>query len=389
MYSLFLLTSALSYLALLRALERGGPASVGALGARDPRDRRDAPLRRARARLAGGLRPRRPPRPAAAGALGLRRRRRARDSVLADRPRARRPLRRRRRRRRRGSTWSSSCWQAAGDFTAAFPVLPAVLVAAAAGLAVLPRETRLLAACAAAVPLLALVVARSSGSPETRHLIFLLPFLALAVGAGTRRGSAVCGRRSPSPRSSSLRSPGPGTGRPICSSGSRTSGRRRAPTRPRTSPRRRGPTTCCSATTRSSCRPGSRRSDFPLEVLPRADADLALHNLLDARAPARPRRLGLRREQDDELRALAARSRSPRRARLRPSRCATSARSSSSARAQPVVTPERYLLRAGQAMLVGKRLFLGDADINLPTIERAARALRGYGASRSLSTSSR
>ena len=40
-------------------------------------------------------------------------------------------------------------------------------------------------------------------------------------------------------------------------------------------------------------------------------------------------------------------------------------------------------------MLVGKRLFLGDADINLPTIERAARALRGYGASRSLSTSSR
>ena len=31
-------------------------------------------------------------------------------------------------------------------------------------------------------------------------------------------------------------------------------------------------------------------------------------------------------------------------------------------------------------MLVGKRLFLGDADINLPTIERAARALRGYGA---------
>jgi hypothetical protein len=56
---------------------------------------------------------------------------------------------------------------------------------------------------------------------------------------------------------------------------------------------------------------------------------------------------------------------------------------------EPVVTPKRYLERAGQAMLVGKRLYLGDADINLPTIERAARALRGYGASRSLSTSSR
>ena len=66
-------------------------------------------------------------------------------------------------------------------------MLPAVLVAAAAGFAVLPRETRVLAACAAGVPLLALVVARSSGSPETRHLIFLLPFLALAVGAGLAR----------------------------------------------------------------------------------------------------------------------------------------------------------------------------------------------------------
>ena len=56
---------------------------------------------------------------------------------------------------------------------------------------------------------------------------------------------------------------------------------------------------------------------------------------------------------------------------------------------EPVATPQRYLERAGEAMLVGKRLYLGDADINLPTIERAARALRGYGASRSLSTSSR
>ena len=84
-------------------------------------------------------------------------------------------------------------WQAAGDFTAGFPVLPAVLIAAAAGLAVLPRETRILAACASVVPLAALVVARSTGSPETRHLIFLLPFVALAVGAGIARLGRVWG----------------------------------------------------------------------------------------------------------------------------------------------------------------------------------------------------
>ena len=53
------------------------------------------------------------------------------------------------------------------------------------------------------------------------------------------------------------------------------------------------------------------------------------------------------------------------------------------------MTPKRYLQRAGEAMLLGKALFIGDADINLLTIERAARALRGYGPPRSLSTSSR
>ena len=59
---------------------------------------------------------------------------------------------------------------------------------------------------------------------------------------------------------------------------------------------------------------------------------------------------------------------------------------------EPVVTPEPVpRSAAGQAMLVGKPLFLGDADINLPTIELPGRLaqLRGYGASRSLSTSSR
>ncbi len=279
-------------------------------------------------------------------------------------------------------------WQAAGDFTAAFPVLPAVLVAAAAGLAVLPRETRVLAACAAAVPLLALVVARSSGSPETRHLIFLLPFLALAVGAGlTRLGrvwaplalaalvaAQIAWAWDRTPRSLRV-----GARRPA-------GGARRGGRVPRSDDRGRRRV--------ARVRPALPAGLGAALGLPargpaaRGRGSRAPHPAL-ARAPARARRLGLRREQDDELRAFA-RDRAPSpRVPPRPSRCATSAPSSSSARVQPFVTPEHYLLRAGQAMLVGKRLFLGDADINLPTIERAARALRGYGASRSLSTSSR
>jgi hypothetical protein len=123
-------------------------------------------------------------------------------------------------------------------------------------------------------------------------------------------------------------------------------------------------------------------------VLPRADADLALHDLLELERP-----LGRGVWVFDASKTTnAERSLEVPRVSPRPA-SAFEVRDFGPflvirTRA-PVVTPDRYLLRAGQAMLVGKRLFLGDADINLPTIERAARALRGYGASRSLSTSSR
>ena len=86
-----------------RAAARAGARrthGVVALGARDPGDGGDPSVRRARARVAGRVRRRRPARPAAGGALGVRRGRSARDPVLADRPRPRRPLRRGCRRRR-------------------------------------------------------------------------------------------------------------------------------------------------------------------------------------------------------------------------------------------------------------------------------------------------
>ena len=99
MYSLFLFTATLSYLALLRALER--------------RDRRSwilwaltilaciatHPYGALVLALAGSLRALRPQVPR--GCAGVLRRRVARDPVLAQRHRAREPLRRRRRRRRR------------------------------------------------------------------------------------------------------------------------------------------------------------------------------------------------------------------------------------------------------------------------------------------------
>ena len=79
------------------AVERRRPAALGALGARDARDGRDAPLRGARARLAGRCTCSRAARtrPAIVAFAAVAR---ARDPVLAHRPRA----------RRRGSTSASA-----------------------------------------------------------------------------------------------------------------------------------------------------------------------------------------------------------------------------------------------------------------------------------------
>ena len=256
------------------------------------------------------------------------------------------------------------------------------------GLAVLPRETRMLAACASVVPLAALVVARSSGLARDAAPDLPAP---VRRARGRRRDRAArprLGHAPRSPRSWSRSSPGHGTGPRAVRVGAGRSARRPAPTRPRTSPRRSRPTTSCSATTRSTCRPGSCNATSRSSSLPRADADLALHNLLDARAAARPRRLGPRREQDDELdRSLQIPLRSPRPA------------SAFEVRAfgpflvirtrEPVVTPERYLCGRGRRCSSAS----GSSSATPTSTCRRSSARRGHYAatapSRSLSTSSR
>jgi len=278
-------------------------------------------------------------------------------------------------------------WQATGDFTAGFPVLPAVFVAAAAGLAVLPRETRILAACASVVPLAALVVARSTGSPETRHLIFLLPFVALAVGAGIARLGRVWGSAALAALVIAQ----------LAWTWDRTPELFGWEPDVRQDARADAAAYIASTTASNDVLLGydplflqawEQNSSVPLVVLPRADADLALHSLLSLERPLGHGVWVLDSSKTTNIeRSLQIPWVSPR------PESAFEVRDFGPflviRTREPVVTPKRYLERAGEAMLVGKRLYLGDADINLPTIERAARALRGYGASRSLSTSSR
>src|SRR3990172_5208634 len=88
----------------------------------------------------------------------------------------------------------------AGDFGAGYrAALWGALALAALGLVTLwrtRRDTAALALSLAGVPTVALLLAKlgSAASPESRHLIFLLPFYALAVAAGLERLRGPRGR---------------------------------------------------------------------------------------------------------------------------------------------------------------------------------------------------
>ena len=290
-----------------------------------------------------------------------------------------------------GGPWpvAKYLWRVLGDVTAGWwPVTLAALALLVVGAMRLRRETLLLCACVVGVPALAFVAARlgSSTSPETRHLIFALPFVALALAVGLLR----------------LRRVAPVALAALAVAQVAWAWQKTPPLFEGEPEVRREARAEASAFLAATSRPddllfgyeplylGAWESDrdFPLTVLPRADAGLALHVL-----ERQPKPLGRgvwildASKPNNIVPSLSIRWRSPQPAgafdvhRFGPFLVIRTAR--------PTVTPERYLERAGQALLVGKALWIGDADVNLLTVERAARELRGYGAPRSLSTSSR
>ncbi len=94
-------------------------------------------------------------------------------------------------------------WDVLGDFTAGWPAaaIPVALLALA-GLVVLARrrpDAALFAGAIVLVPALALTVTRAGAGlvPETRHLVFVLPFFAMALAAGLREAAGRAGRAGP------------------------------------------------------------------------------------------------------------------------------------------------------------------------------------------------
>ncbi len=285
-------------------------------------------------------------------------------------------------------------WRSAGDATAGWwPVTLVVVAAAAIGVVLLRRTARTLVLSLVGTTVAAFLVAKLGGSaaPESRHLIFLAPLLAIVVATTVarvaRRSVAaavvlVAGLVVAQVAWAWERTPPLFEWEPDARQAARAEG---------------------EAWLARTSRPDDvlfgyeplylgaweiGRAAFPSTVVPRADDRLALRGLERAAPLGRAvwvmdasernnikRRLEIERRLPDPAEPFEARVFGPFLViRTR----------------EPVVTPETYLYLSARALLVGRSLGIGDSDINLRTVVLAERKRRGYGPSlRSRSSNSR
>ena len=279
----------------------------------------------------------------------------------------------------------------AGDFTVGWlAVRVVVLLVALVGLVLLARTWRrsaVFVACVLVTPFLFFAATRiGSGmaSPESRHLIFVLPFFALLVAlplvriARNRYGVVLV----------VVVLVALGAGEIAWGMhNTRTLYVGEAPLRTSS---RDAASTWLAATSRPSdilfgydplfLGAWEQNRSFSETVVPRADTKLALHVLYQRAEAARPRHLGARRERQQQLHAEAAHPAALPACRHRSSRLASSGRSSSSAAASRRARSASSCSRRRRCSSSGSRCYLGDSDINLLTVERAlgtARPRRG------------
>jgi hypothetical protein len=287
---------------------------------------------------------------------------------------------------RLGGPWAVAeyLWRTAGDASAGWwPVTLAVVGLAGVGVVRMRQEARLLVGSMLAAPTLAFLLARLGGSaaPESRHLIFVAPLLALAAAGGlvtvTRRLPAalvvvVCGLLVAEVAWAWHRTPPLFEWEPAARLASGAEG-----------------AAWLAATSRPDdvlfgyeplyLKAWERSDRFPRIVVPRADPTLAL------RAVERNVPLGR------AVWVLDASERNNIRPSLEIEERSPTPAGAFEARAfgpflvvrtrEPVRTPEAYLALAARVMVLGRSLAIGDTDINRTTVERASRERRGYGSS--------
>ena len=274
-------------------------------------------------------------------------------------------------------------WHVAGDMTAGYTgVLVIVLLFAVLGLAWQARRrprSALLTACVLVTPTLFFLVGRFGGNsaPESRHLIFALPFFALAAASGIVAASRAAGRFGPLLAAMVVLAIVPAE---IAWAWHKTPALfvRENPVRVDA---RRAAAEWLGATSRPddvlfAYEPvylaawERHRSSVSRTVVPRADPKLALQTLDDTHKPlgrgvwafdAGDNNNAVKRTRI-ELRLPFPHSEFEGRA-FGPFLIIRTRR--------PTVTIARYLDDARKAELIGKSLGMGDADINFDTIHRA------------------
>jgi hypothetical protein len=284
-------------------------------------------------------------------------------------------------------------WRSAGDATAGWwPVTLAVLVAAAVGVVFLRFEARALVLCSVGATAACFVVAKLGGSasPESRHLIFLAPLLAIAVASTLVR----LGRRSAVLAAGAVVA--------LVALELAWAWHRTPPLFEWEPDQRQAARAEAESWLATTSRPDDvlfgyeplylgaweRNRSFPTTVVPRADWKLALRTVERAAPLGRAVWVLDASERNNIRRRLEIEQRLPTPAT--PFEGRVFGPFLVLRTIEPVVTPERFLYLSARALLVGQSLGIGDADVNVQTVVLAARELRGYGPSlRSRSSNSR
>jgi hypothetical protein len=284
-------------------------------------------------------------------------------------------------------------WRSAGDATAGWwPVTLAVVLAAAVGLQWLRRPGRTLVLCLVGFTFAAFALAKLGGSasPESRHLIFLAPFFAIAVAATVVR----IGRRTPTIAVALT------VGLVLVEIA--WAWHRTSPLFEWEPDARQAARAEAESWLAATSRPDDvlfgyeplylgaweRNRSFPTTVVPRADDRLALRVIERAGDLGRG------------VWVLDASRRNNLKPTLEIERRLPTPSAPYEARVfgpflvlrtfDRVHTPKAFLYYSARALLLGQQLGIGDADVNIRTVVLAERVRRGYGPSlRSRSSNSR
>jgi hypothetical protein len=269
-------------------------------------------------------------------------------------------------------------FRVAGDFTTGYTLaIVAVLVVAAVGARVLwfgNRSAALLTGCVIGVPTAAFLLGRfgESTSPESRHLIFVLPFFAVLVALGLIR---LTKRRLPVLVTAVVVL----VGAEVAWGWDKTAPLYKGEPAARVQARKAASAWLAQNARKDDVLFGyepvylggweRQRARFSGTVVPRADAKLALDSLREADSLGRGVWVFDASDTNNFTQQMTIPLRYP------------SPASDYEARAfgpflvirsrEPMRTPKQFLVASHQVELVGKSLYMGDADVNLLTVDRA------------------